>query len=83
LNIKVKMSKVFNAFTAGRPAGPACRRVENIGNNVAQRGASTRRWCDFEPETLRFFPFTTHTESRSIYLCDNAKSTRVNANNLR
>jgi len=77
------MRKVFNAFTAGRPTGPACRRIENIGNN-AQRGASTRRWCDFEPETLqRFFPFTTHTESRSVYLCDNTKSTLVNANNLR
>jgi len=54
---------------------PADRRDENIGNNVAQRGASTRRWWDFEPETLqRFFPFTTHTESRSNYSCDNAHS---------
>jgi len=68
------MRKVFNAFHV---YGPICRRVENIGNNVTQRGASMRRWCDFEPETLqRFFLFTTHTESRSVYPCDNAHSAR-------
>jgi len=40
----------------------ACRQVGN--NNITQRGASTRRWCNFESETLqRFFPFITHTET--------------------
>jgi len=31
----------------------------------------------FEPETVqRFFPLTTHTESRSIYPCDSAHLAR-------
>jgi len=71
--MKLEMKSASLVFTVGQPA----RLAELKTSVTTQRGASTQRWWDFKPETLqRFFPFTTHTESRSNYPCDNAHSAR-------